>query len=96
MKGDVADEIRKLKNGEGSDIHVYGSGELCQTLLQHDLVDELGLRFFPVTLGSGKRLFGNGTIPANFRLIKNSVSPSGVIIASYARDGDLPSGSSAA
>ncbi|MGN6477167.1 MAG: dihydrofolate reductase family protein, partial [Flavipsychrobacter sp.] len=62
----VAD-IKKLKNSEGSDIQVWGSSELIQLLFKHDLVDELRLKIYPLTLGKGKKLFGNGTIPAAFR-----------------------------
>jgi dihydrofolate reductase len=85
-------DIEKLKNSEGSDIQVWGSGELIQTLLENDLVDELGLKIFPVTLGKGKRLFDNGTIPAAFTLIDSTVTPSGVIIANYKRAGKVKTG----
>jgi dihydrofolate reductase len=84
---DVAQEVKKLKEHEGSEIQVHGSGELIQTLLKLDLVDEFWLKIFPVTLGSGKRLFGEGTTPAGFKLLDGSISPSGVIIASYVRTG---------
>ncbi|EQA60931.1 dihydrofolate reductase family protein [Leptospira alexanderi] len=82
-------DIEKLKNSEGSDIQVWGSGKLVQLLLENDLVDELWLKIFPVTLGTGKRLFGDGTIPAAFILIESSVTPSGVIIANYKRAGKV-------
>jgi dihydrofolate reductase len=72
---------------------VHGSSNLIQTLLANDLVDELWLKIFPVTLGKGKRLFGEGTIPAAFKLIEAVISPSGVIIASYKRDGEVKLGS---
>jgi dihydrofolate reductase len=72
---------------------VYGSGNLLQTLLQHDLVDELWLKIFPITLGRGKRLFAEGTIPVAFKLIDSKVSPSGVIFANYERTGEVKMGS---
>ncbi len=86
------DDIKKLRQTEGSDIQVHGSGELAQTLLQHDLVDELWLKTFPITLGSGKRLFLEGTIPGAFTLIKSSVTPNGVIFANYKRAGAVETG----
>jgi dihydrofolate reductase len=70
-------------------LQVYGSGNLIQTLLKNDLVDELWLKTFPVTLCTGKRLFGDGTIPAAFELIESTIRPSGVIVASYERAGDV-------
>ncbi|EMF81930.1 riboflavin biosynthesis protein RibD C-terminal domain protein [Leptospira weilii serovar Topaz str. LT2116] len=85
-------DIEKLKNSEGSDIQVWGSGELVQLLLKNDLVDELWLKIFPVTLGTGKRLFGDGAVPAAFILIESSVTPSGVIIANYKRAGKVKTG----
>ncbi|HYE22009.1 MAG TPA: dihydrofolate reductase family protein [Verrucomicrobiae bacterium] len=93
IKGDVVGEIKKLKEQDGPMIQVHGSSQLIQTLLANDLVDELWLKIFPVTLGKGKRLFGEGTIPAAFKLIESKISPSGVIIASYKRDGELKLGS---
>lgn len=92
LSGDIVADIQKLKAGDGSDIQVHGSSDLIQTLLQHDMVDELWLKIFPVTIGQGKRLFGEGTIPAGFKLLKCEASPSGVIIASYARAGELKTG----
>ncbi|MBD3615993.1 MAG: dihydrofolate reductase family protein [Gracilimonas sp.] len=85
-------EIKDLKNSEGSDIQVWGSGELIQLLLQHDLVDVLRLKIHPLTLGYGKKLFDNGTVPAAFTLTESSVTPSGVIIANYKRDGKVKTG----
>jgi dihydrofolate reductase len=92
LKGDIVNEIMKLKQEDGPDIQIHGSGNLIQTLLKHDLVDEFWLKIFPITLGSGKRLFAEGTIPAAFKLIESKVSPKGVIIASYARAGDVETG----
>lgn len=86
------DDIKKLKDSEGSDIQVHGSGNLIQTLLKHDLVDELWLKTFPITLGSGKRLFGEGTIPAAFTLTESLVTPNGVIFANYQRAGEVKTG----
>ena len=86
------DDIKKLKNSEGSDIQVHGSGNLVQTLLKHDLVDELWLKTFPITLGVGKRLFGEGTIPAAFTLTESLVTPNGVIFANYKRAGEVKTG----
>lgn len=86
------DEIKKLRNSEGSDIQVHGSGNMVQTLLQHDLVDELWLKTFPITLGTGKRLFGEGTIPAAFTLTDSLVTPNGVIFANYKRAGEVKTG----
>jgi len=82
-------ELKKLKKSNGPDLQVYGSANLVQTLMEHDLIDEFWLKIFPVTLGSGKRLFEKGTIPAAFTLIKSKISPSGVIIASYKRAGKV-------
>jgi dihydrofolate reductase len=86
------DDIKKLKNSEGSDIQVHGSGDLAQTLFEHDLVDELWLMTFPVTLGSGKRLFGDGIMPAAFTLTDSLVTPNGVIFANYERAGEVKTG----
>jgi dihydrofolate reductase len=93
IKGEVAKEVKKLKEQDGPGIQVHGSGNLIQTLLKHDLVDELWLKIFPITLGRGKRLFGEGTIPAGFKLFESKTSPTGVIIASYARAGEVKTGS---
>lgn len=86
-------ELKKLKNSKGPSLQIYGSGNLIQTLMKHDLVDEFWLKIFPVTLGAGKRLFDKGTIPASFILIESKVSPSGVIFASYKRAGKVKTGS---
>ena len=86
-------DIEKLKNSEGPDIQVMGSGKLVQLLLKNDLVDELRLKIHPLTLGQGKKLFADGTIPAAFTLIESSVTPSGVIIAYYKRAGEVKTGS---
>jgi len=85
-------DIKKLKNSTGSDIQVWGSSELVQLLLKNDLVDELRLKIHPLTLGKGKKLFDNGTIPAAFTLIESTVTTTGVIIASYKRAGAVQTG----
>lgn len=85
-------DIKKLKNSKGPDIQVWGSGKLVQLLLKNDLVDELRLKIHPLTLGKGKKLFDNGTIPAAFTLIEGIVTPSGVIIANYKRAGKVKTG----
>src|SRR6478609_9595919 len=83
LNGDAVEEIRKLKSGDGLPLQVHGSGELIQTLLKNDLVDELWLKFFPITLGGGKRLFDDGAIPAAFTLTESHVTASGIIFANY-------------
>lgn len=93
LKGNVVDEIKQLKGQEGPDLHVYGSGNLIQTLLKRDLVDEFRLRIFPITLGPGKRFFAEGTLPAAFSLQEATTSPAGVIVASYKRAGEVQTGS---
>jgi dihydrofolate reductase len=93
LKGNVADEIKELKQQDGPDLQVHGSVNLIQTLLEHDLVDKFWLKIFPVTLGRGKRLFDKGTIPAAFTLTESKTSPSGVIIASFKRAGEVKTGS---
>jgi dihydrofolate reductase len=85
-------DIEKLKNSKGSDIQVWGSGELVQLLLKNDLVDELRLIIHPLTLGKGKKLFDNGAIPAAFTLTESLVTPGGVIIANYKRAGKVKTG----
>ena len=92
IKGDVAGEIRKLKDEDRPELQVHGSGDLIQTLLKHDLVDELWLKTFPVTLGPGKRLFAAGAGPAGFKLLDSRISPAGVVIANYGRAGDVKTG----
>jgi dihydrofolate reductase len=93
IEGDVVAEIEKLKQQDGPMLQVHGSSNLIQTLLANDLADQLWLKVFPVTLGKGKRLFGEGTIPAAFTLMDSKISPSGVIIASYRREGEVQLGS---
>ncbi len=93
LQGDVVQAIQKLKQQVGPELQVHGSGNLIQTLLKHDLVDELWLKLFPITLSMGKRLFAEGTIAAAFTLREAKTSPSGVIVASYERAGEVQTGS---
>jgi dihydrofolate reductase len=93
LNANVADKVRQLKQQDGPDLQVHGSANLIQTLLANDLVDELWLKIFPITLGTGKRLFEKGTIPASFTLVDSKISPLGVIIASFKRAGDVKTGS---
>ncbi len=93
IDGDAVAKIKQLKAGDGPELQVHGSGNLIQTLLKHDLVDELWLKTFPVVLGTGKRLFADGTMPAGLSVVESSVSPSGVVVASYARAGGVKTGS---
>jgi dihydrofolate reductase len=86
------DDIKKVKASEGKDLQVHGSGQLIQLLLKNDLVDELWLKTFPLTLGQGKKLFGEGTVPAAFKLTDSTVTPSGVIFANYQRAGEVKTG----
>jgi dihydrofolate reductase len=90
LSGDVASKVRQLKQEHGADLHVYGSGNLIQTLLAHDLVDALWLKVYPLTLGRGKRLFDGGSIPVGFKLTESKASPSGVLIANYERVARMP------
>lgn len=92
INGDVGEKIKTLKQEDGPVFHVWGSSVLTQTLFKNDLVDELRLRIYPVTIGSGKHLFGSGAIPAAFKLIDSKTLPSGVILANYQRAGELKTG----
>lgn len=89
----VVEELKKLKEEDGPDLQVHGSGNLIQTLLKNDLVDELWLKTFPVILGSGKKLFEDGSMPASFKLIDSKITPTGVIFAKYKKDGEVKTGS---
>jgi len=92
LSGDIADKVARLKDQPGPNLHVYGSGNLLQTLLKPDLVDALWLKIYPITLGSGKRLFADGTIPAAFKVTESQVSPTGVILVNYERAGTITTG----
>ena len=93
LKGDVVDEVKRLKAQDGPELQVHGSGNLIQTLLKHDLVDALWLKIFPITLGRGQRLFAEGTTAAAFTLREAKTSSRGVIVASYERAGEVQTGS---
>jgi dihydrofolate reductase len=93
LNGDIVKKITELKLQEGPNLHVWGSANLVQTLLKHDLVDALWLKIFPVTLGAGKKLFADGTIPAAFKVTESAVTPKGVIIINYERAGAVTTGS---
>src|SRR5687767_9509682 len=92
INGDLAEEVSKLKQQDGPDLHVFGSANMLQTLFKNDLVDELQLMLFPITLGQGKRLFTHGTIAAAFKVTESQVTPNGIIIANYERDGEVKTG----
>lgn len=93
LRGDVATELAKLKQTEGPNLLIQGSSDLIQSLLAHDLIDEFSLLIFPLILGSGKRLFGQGATPRAMKLVRSSVSSTGVVMASYRRDGEIRTGS---
>jgi dihydrofolate reductase len=93
IDGEVVTKLKELKAGNGPMLSVQGSSNMIQTLLKNDLVDELWLRIYPITLGRGKRLFGEGTIPAAFELTDSKTSPKGLIFAYYKRAGKVKTGS---
>jgi dihydrofolate reductase len=86
------EDLKKLKSSQGPDIQVWGSSQLVQLLLKNDLVDELNLKIYPLTLGQGKKIFSGGAIPAAFTLTETVVTPKGVIIANYVRSGNVQTG----
>ena len=92
LGGDVAEKVRAIKQQDGPDIYVMGSADLLQTLFEHDLVDEMELMIIPITLGKGKRLFQDCTIPASFKVTNSKVAPKGIISVTYERDGDVRTG----
>jgi dihydrofolate reductase len=89
LNGDIAKKVAKIKGQQGPDLHVWGSGNLLQTLIKHDLVDVFWLMIYPITLGVGKRLFADGTIPAAFKVTESKVTPKGVIVVNYERAGAI-------
>src|SRR5215217_6450232 len=93
IAGDVAGYVATLKSQDGPEIQVHGSPGLIQTLLEHDLIDEFRLWIFPVVIGTGKRFFGDGTIPAGLKMVDTKVSKTGVTINTYERAGDIDVGS---
>jgi dihydrofolate reductase len=90
LGGDIVEKVNNIKQTPGPDLHVYGSAKLVQTLMKHDVVDEFWLKIYPLTLGSGKRLFAEGTIPAAFKVTESTVSSTGVILVNYERAGAIP------
>ena len=92
LSGDIAERVRELKRSDGPDLHVFGSANMLQTLFKADLVDALELMIIPVTLGAGKRLFQDGTIPAAFKVTSSQIAPKGIICVTYERDGDVNTG----
>ena len=92
LSGDIAEKITKIKQQPGPDVHVWGSSDLIQTLLKNDLVDVFWLMIYPVTLGSGKRLFDNGTLPAAFKVTESIATPSHVLVVNYERAGAITTG----
>jgi dihydrofolate reductase len=92
LKGDVAEEVAKLEVQEGGEIQVHGSSDLLQTLLKHNLIDTLRIWQFPVVVGTGKRLFGEGTIPGSFRLVDTQQTATGAVLHVYERAGGLKYG----
>ena len=93
LGGDIVEKIKQLKQTEGPDLNVYGSANLVQTLMKHDLIDAFWLKIYPLTLGTGKRLFTDGTMPAAFKVTESHISPSGIIIVNYERAGAVKTGS---
>jgi dihydrofolate reductase len=93
LNGDIPEKVARIKQQPGPDLHVWGSGDLLQTLIRHDLVDAFWLMIYPITLGAGKRLFADGAIPAAFRVTESTVTPSGVIVVGYERAGAVTTGS---
>jgi len=87
LNGDVAERVAEIKKQPGPDLHVWGSGNLLQTLIKHDLIDVFWLMIYPITLGIGKRLFAEGTVPATFKVTESLVGSSGVIVVNYERTG---------
>ena len=85
LNGDIKEKVKEIKLTLGPDLHIWGSSNLVQTLLGADLIDDLFLMIYPLTLGVGKRLFGNGTIPLNFKITESNITPSGVIVVRYER-----------
>ena len=93
LNGDIAEKVASIKGQPGPDLNVWGSGNLLQTLIKHDLVDAFWLMIYPITLGDGKRLFADGTIPAAFKVTESTVGSSGVILVNYERAGAITTGS---
>ncbi len=88
----ISEKITKIKQQKGPDLHVYGSANLIQKLMKHELKDAFWLKIFPITIGAGKRLFADGTIPAAFKVTESKVTSSGVIIVNYEHAGPITTG----
>jgi len=93
LNGDIPEKVAKIKQEPGPNLNVWGSGNLLQTLIKHDLVDTFWLMIYPITLGAGKRLFADGTIPAAFKVTESNVGSTGVIVVNYERAGPITTGS---
>ena len=93
LNGDIAEQVANIKQQPGPDLNVWGSSNLMQTLMKHDLVDAFWLMIYPITLGVGKRLFADGTIPAAFKVTESQVTSKGVIVVTYERAGAITTGS---
>jgi dihydrofolate reductase len=93
LRGNVAEEVSRLKQQDGPVLLIQGSSVLVQTLLANDLIDELTLMTFPVVLGNGKRFFGKGAIPVGLKLIETKASTTGVVVSTYQRGGAVQTGS---
>jgi dihydrofolate reductase len=93
IEGDVAEGVAELKRGDGPELQVHGSGDLIQTLMANDLIDEYRLWVFPLVIGFGKRLFADGAIPAALRLVDSKISTTGVVIGTYEPAGEIAIGS---
>lgn len=89
LSGDIVEKVATIKQQQGPDLHVWGSGNLIQTLIKHELVDTFWLMIYPLTLGEGKRLFADGTIPAAFKVTESKVTPTGIIVVNYERTGAI-------
>ena len=85
LDGDVAKKVAEIKQQQGPELHVWGSSDLIQTLIRHDLIDAFWLMIYPITLGGGKRLFADGTVPMTFKVTESEVTPSGVVVVNYER-----------
>lgn len=92
LSGDIAEKVAQIKQQQGPDLNVWGSGNFIQTLIKYDLVDAFWLMIYPITLGSGKRLFADGTIPAAFKVTESIVTSNGVMVVNYERAGAIPTG----
>jgi dihydrofolate reductase len=93
IQGDAAEGVAALKQEDGPELQVSGSANLIQTLLAHNLIDRFFIWTFPVVVGSGKKLFGDGTLPSGLRMVDHKVSSTGVIMATYEPAGPIPIGS---